>query len=80
MNEAELTTLVIEKLCELAPEIEPATLVADRPLRRQVDLDSVDWLNFLIALHEATGVDIPESDYAELRTIDELVRYLARRG
>jgi acyl carrier protein len=49
-----------------------------RPLRDQVDLDSMDWLNFLVALSERFKVEIPETDYKRLGTLDEIVAYLAR--
>jgi acyl carrier protein len=45
-------------------------------LRNQVDIDSMDWLNFLVALHERLKVDIPETDYAKLVTLDDLLSYL----
>ena len=48
-------------------------------MRDQVDLDSIDWLNFLLGLHGALGVDIPETDYAALVTLDDLVAYLRTR-
>jgi acyl carrier protein len=51
----------------------------DAPVRAQVDIDSVDYLNFLIALHDATGVDIPETDYAQIVTLAGLVDYLLAR-
>lgn len=60
----------------IAPEIESGTLVAARPLRLQVDLDSMDWLNFLVSLHEHFGVTIAEADYARLVTLDDVVNYL----
>jgi acyl carrier protein len=60
----------------IAPELEEGDLRADRPLRNQIDLDSMDWLNFLVALHEKLRVDIPEADYAKLVTLDDLVAYL----
>jgi hypothetical protein len=44
--------VVLEVLTAIAPEVDVAQLVADRPLRRQVDLDSIDWLNFLIGLDQ----------------------------
>nr|MBP7659309.1 acyl carrier protein [Burkholderiaceae bacterium] len=47
-----------------------------RSLRSQVDLDSMDWLHFLVGLHERLGVEIPESDYARLVTLDNLLDYL----
>ena len=62
------------------PDIDPATLDAAGALRRQVDLDSMDWLNVIVGLHQRFGVDIPESDYARLTTLDTIVAYLAGRG
>ncbi|RZF25662.1 acyl carrier protein [Paraburkholderia sp. UYCP14C] len=78
MNEAELRAVVLATLKSIAPEIEEATLRTDRPLRHQVDLDSIDWLHFLTQLHEKLKVEIPESDYARLVTLDGVVTYLAQ--
>ena len=80
MSGTGLRDQVVSILRTIAPEVEPAELRPDRPLRDQVDLDSMDWLNFLVALHERLGVDIPESDYARLVTLDDLLAYLASRG
>ena len=63
----------------IAPEIEPRDIEDGRPLRDQVDLDSMDWLNFLIGLHQKLGVNIPESDYAQLVTLDKVLDYLQAR-
>ena len=76
MDQASLKTRVIALLRTIAPEMEESELVPDRPLRSQVDLDSMDWLNFLIGLHKELGVDIPEADYARLTTLDKLLEYL----
>lgn len=48
-------------------------------LREQLDLDSMDALNFVVALHGALGVEIPETDYPKLVTLDACVEYLAAR-
>jgi acyl carrier protein len=64
----------------IAPEADPATLDPGKPLREQIDLDSMDWLNVIIRLHERLGVDIPEQDYGELSTLNSVVAYLARRA
>ncbi len=77
MNERDLLAGVLAELTSIAPEVNPADLARTKLLREQVDLDSMDWLNFLIGLHERFKVDIPESDYARLRTLDDLVAYLA---
>jgi acyl carrier protein len=74
-----ISAVVLDVLTAIAPEVDVAQLVGDRPLRRQVDLDSIDWLNFLIGLNQRLGVDIPEADYARLATLDDIGRYLAER-
>ncbi len=79
MNESEIRTRVLQIMKSIAPELEESELRADRPLRNQIDLDSMDWLNFLVALHEKLRVEIPESDYAKLVTLDDLVAYLRAR-
>lgn len=76
MKQQELLAAVVATLKSIAPEVEEDDLVADQPLRNQVDLDSMDWLNFLIGLHDKLKVDIPESDYARLRTLNDLLDYL----
>ena len=79
MNPQEITAVVLATLKNIAPELEESDLIADRPLRNQVDLDSMDWLNFLIGLHTALQVEIPESDYSKLVTLNDLVGYLRQR-
>ena len=79
MEEKELRAVVIATLKAIAPEVEEGDLHAERPLRNQVDLDSMDWLNFLIGLHEKLKVDIPEADYARLATLRDLLDYLGRK-
>ena len=79
MTNDEVRAVVISTLKTIAPEVEAGDLRPDRLLRDQVDLDSMDWLNFLVALHQRLGVDIPESDYAKLTTLNRLVAYLAAK-
>ncbi|MDD1651155.1 MAG: acyl carrier protein [Methylococcaceae bacterium] len=79
MNEQELRNVVLTTLGDIAPEVDGETLKDDTPLRNQVDLDSMDWLNFLIGLHKKLGVDIPESDYAGLITLENILKYLSVR-
>jgi len=79
MDEQAIRDVIFRTLRTIAPEVDPAALVPDQPLRDQVDLDSMDWLNFLVGLHEALKVDIPESDYQELYTLNHLTAYLRDR-
>lgn len=79
MTDAEIRTIALNTLKSIAPEAESDELRGDRPLRNQVDLDSMDWLNFLLGLHEKLRVDIPEADYARLVTLDDVVDYLQKK-
>ena len=79
MNESEIKSRVLGIIKSVAPELEEGELRADRPLRDQIDLDSMDWLNVLVALHEKLHVDIPEVDYGKLVTLDNLVGYLREK-
>ena len=71
---------VVEVLRTIAPEVEAAALDNLLALRHQVDLDSMDWLNFLIGLQQRFGVEVPESDYARLVSLDDLLNYLHDRA
>jgi acyl carrier protein len=77
VNQDEVRQAVLAELMRIAPELEEGDVVPGKPLREQVDLDSMDWLNFLVALHEHF---IPEADYAKLGTLDQVVTYLSDRA
>jgi acyl carrier protein len=79
MNDQELRQAVLATLNDIAPEVDVDSLKAGVPLRNQVDLDSMDWLNVLIGLHRKLGVEIPEADYAGLITLSDILRYLRGR-
>ena len=80
MDRNQIRDAVLATLTQIAPEVDAASLQGDQPLRRQVDLDSMDWLNVLLGLHQALGVDIPEADYRKLTTLDGIVEYLAAKS
>ena len=77
MNETELRRRILEALRSVAPEVEPSEIQANVRLRDQIDIDSMDYLNFLIAIHQGLGVDIPETAYGKLATIDDIVAFVA---
>jgi acyl carrier protein len=68
--------IVVRAITRIAPEVTPASIQPGVSLRDQLDLDSVDFLNLMIALHEQLGVDIPETDYPKLATLDGAIGYL----
>jgi acyl carrier protein len=71
---------VLSVLTTIAPEVDPADIRDEELLRDQVDLDSMDWLNFLLGIHKRLHVEIPESDYASLRTLADVVRYIEQHS
>jgi acyl carrier protein len=80
MNANELRPLIFAELKKIAPELEEGDIAPGKLLRDQVDLDSMDWLNFLIAVHQRFKVEIPEADYATLATLDQIAAYVAARA
>ncbi|HYW91755.1 MAG TPA: phosphopantetheine-binding protein [Gammaproteobacteria bacterium] len=76
MNQESLRKLVLDTLGHIAPDADPAALDPAVNIRDQIDFDSMDFYNFAVALHEKLGVEIPESDYPRLSSIDGCVRYL----
>ena len=78
MTEAEIRKLAAEVLGDIAPEADPGDLSDDEDMREALDLDSMDFLNFVIGLHKGSGVDIPEADYPKLFTMKGVVSYLGR--
>lgn len=79
MTAAEIRKAIVDALVAVAPETDPELIDPAAPLRDQLDLDSFDFLNVVQALHRTLEVDIPESDYGSLTTLDEAVAYLSRR-
>lgn len=79
MTEAQIQDVIFKLLRRIAPESDPRTLAPHENVRRALDIDSFDALNFFIALNDELGVSIPEADYGQLNTLSELVAYLAAR-
>ncbi|MCL4798836.1 MAG: acyl carrier protein [Burkholderiales bacterium] len=79
MTNEEIKTKVLAALAAVAPELEPGTLAPGANLRDELDIDSMDALNFLVGLSKAFGIDIPEADYRKLSTLDAIVGYVAAR-
>ena len=77
MNASELKSQVLSILGDIAPEADLSRIAPDKSLRDQIDIDSMDFLNFVIALHQRLHVDIPEADYPQLATLDGCLRYLS---
>jgi len=79
MNREQLARRVLELLTAIAPDVEADSVIPGVAFRDQFDFDSMDTLNFAIALQRELGVDVPESDYSHLASLDQCVAYLAER-
>ncbi len=80
MKDQEIRALAAEALGGIAPDADLAQVGDDEDLREALDLDSMDFLNFIVALSAASGVKIPEVDTAKLYTMRGLIGYLASAG
>jgi acyl carrier protein len=80
MNPADIRATVLQVLGQIAPEADLTAIQPNVSLRDQLDIDSMDFLNFLIALDKQLHIDIPERDYGQLATLDACVKYIAERA
>lgn len=82
MTRDEIQVAVLAVITGVAPEVDGAAIAPGKALRRQVDLDSADWLNVLVGIQQQLGVEIPDADAARLSTLQMLVDHVmtARGG
>jgi acyl carrier protein len=80
MTPDDIRKTIVDALTRIAPEIDPASIEPGTNFRDQLDLDSMDFLNFVLALHDRLGIEIPEVDYPRLYTLDAAVAYLASKA
>ncbi|MBV8134957.1 MAG: acyl carrier protein [Deltaproteobacteria bacterium] len=80
MSDDEIRALYLRELHKIAPEVDLNEIDPAIDLREQIDLDSMDILNLAVAIHEATGIDIPEADYPQMTTINGCIAYLGSPG
>jgi acyl carrier protein len=78
VTDDEIKAMVLCELAKIAPEFD-SQIDPEMDLREQIDLDSMDMLNLMIAIHETTGVDIPEADYPRMSSLNGCVSYLRAR-
>lgn len=76
MTRDAISDVIIEIIRDIDEEADTATLAADQPLRDQLDLDSMDFLDIVMELRKRYKLQIPEEDYPQLATLDSCVNYL----
>jgi acyl carrier protein len=75
----EIASVVRSILGGIAPEVDLGQVRPDADLRDELDIDSMDFLRFVVGVHDRLGVDVPEADYPRIRTLDGCLAYLAPR-
>lgn len=79
MTDAEIANAFLEELTRVAPDLDAAAIGPDDHLQDDLEIDSMDFLALVSALHKRLGVDIPETDYPNLATLSQAVGYLGER-
>lgn len=79
MNEPEIRKTILEQLKKIAPDTEPEKLKPDENIRTTLEIDSFDYLQFIVAIDEHFGIDTPEADYGKIDTLNTLTRYLLEK-
>jgi len=79
MNREELAARVLQLLTGIAPDVDAAAVIPGIDFRDQFDFDSMDTLSFAIALQHDLGVEVAESEYSRLASLDKCVQYLQER-
>ncbi len=76
MNTGQAKAAIFDVLSRIAPEVDPEDVEHDTELDEQLDLDSMDFLNWLIGISKVTGLEIPQRDASCFMTIDGAAAYL----
>jgi acyl carrier protein len=79
MTKEQINAAIIDQILEIAPDINEADIIPDKNIQRSLEIDSFDFLKILTALSEVVGVEVPESDYAKVDTLEHMVEYFTRR-
>ncbi|MDD3619258.1 MAG: acyl carrier protein [Desulfobulbaceae bacterium] len=76
MTRNEIKNVILEIIEDIDEEADFDGLEADKPLRDQLDLDSMDFLDIVMELRKRYKLQIPEEEYPELSTLNSCVNYL----
>jgi acyl carrier protein len=79
MNDQDIAARVLDVLREVAPEVDTSKLDPNASFRDQLDIDSVDYLTFVLGLEQRFGIKVPEVDYPKLSSLSGCIAYLMPR-
>lgn len=79
MTQEQIKTAIIDQILTIAPDVDPSDIVPDKNIQRSLEIDSFDFLKILTALKEVLGIEVPESDYRQVDTLDHMAGYFTER-
>ena len=80
MTRDDARTWLASALQQIAPDVALDAIDPDAPFQEEADIDSMDFLNLVVAIHEVSGIEIPERDYGRLATVTSILAYLEERS
>ena len=78
MEKGKIVDALFEELAKIAPEADRSQIEVNQPLREQVDLDSLDSYRYLVRVHERFQVDIPDTEYRQMKSLNDLADFIER--
>lgn len=79
MTHEQIKRAIIDEILTIAPDVDEADIVPDKNIQRSLEIDSFDFLKILTALKETVGVEVPESDYRQVDTLEHMIAYFSER-
>ena len=79
MTKEQIKDTILGIIAQIIPDEDLSNLKGDIPIREQVELDSMDFLDIIMELRKRYGIEVPESDYVQLATLDGSAVYLEPR-
>ena len=76
VNPETLDATLLMLLKKVAPDSQPDQLKPSDPLMATLQMDSYDFLQFIISIDKELHINIPEEDYGKVMTLAEMVQYI----
>ena len=79
MKKEELERIIIKQILEVAPDIEESEIILNQNIQQTLEIDSFDFLSILTGMNDKVGVEVPESDYSKVDTVENMLEYFLKR-
>jgi len=79
MNKDEIKSIIIKTILEVAPDIEEQEIEPNENLQQSLEIDSFDFLKILTQMNEEISIEVPESDYSKVGTLEDMAEYFMQQ-